>query len=344
MTGISANWKFDSSIGRSKEIYSKFTGIGAYAPDYCLKNSQLEELVDTTNDWIVQRTGIKERRIALHENTSQLAVKAARMALMDSSLDPSAIDLIIACTVTPDCFTPSVSCMVQAEIGANRAAAFDVNAACSGFVYGVDIADAYIKSGKFQTVLVVAAETLSRIIDYTDRTTCILFGDGAGAAVLTADHDSGILGTYLEAHGTGGSVLWAQALPDESNPFGERLSMTVKERSLKMSGSDVMRFAVAAVPRAVDHVLERSGLTSNQIDWIVPHQANQRIIKNVIKRYHLDENKVYMNLDRFGNTSSASIPLCLHEMKEQGLLKQGQNVVCVGFGGGLTCGAIAVTI
>lgn len=301
-------------------------------------------MVDTSDEWIVQRTGIRERRIALGENASDLGTKAAKAALKDSGIDIGAIDLIIACTVSAECLTPSVSCTVQAAIGAMQAAAIDINAACTGFVYGLDIADAYIKSGKYRCILVVATETLSRIVDYTDRSTCILFGDGAGAVVITASEQPGILGTYLEADGASGQVLRARSLPEEESPFGERHAMAIGERALTMAGSEVMRFAVTAVPRAIDHVMQAAGLAAEDIDWIVPHQANLRIINNVIKRYHLDADKVYVNLDRYGNTSSASIPLCLGEMKEKGLLKEGQRAVFVGFGGGLTCGAIAIQI
>ena len=323
---------------------SKITGFGAYLPPQRLTNSRLEQLVETNDEWIVQRTGIRERRIAAGEGTASLAVKAARAALADAGKEPGELDLISAATVTPDCFTPSLACMVQAELGAGRAAAFDISAACSGFVYALDIADSFLAAGKFQTVLILGAETLSRIIDYSDRSTCILFGDGAGAAVVEASAENGVPATYLWADGTQGGVLRAQALPLGEDPLGVRAPQSIASRAVAMAGGEVLRFSLSEAPRAMDEVLRRAGITIDEIDWIVPHQANKRIISGIIRRYHLPEEKVYVNIDRFGNTSSATIPICLAEMRENGLLQKGQRLLLVGFGGGLTAAAAIIEI
>ncbi len=323
---------------------SKITGFGAYLPPETLTNSRLEGLVNTNDEWIVQRTGIRERRSARGEGTAALAAKAARRALADAGRSPGELDLIIAATVTPDCFTPSAACLVQAELGAVNAAAFDLSAACSGFVYALDTADSFIRSGKFRTVLILGAETLSRIIDYTDRSTCILFGDGAGAAVVEASEENGVLSTYLWADGASGHVLRAQALPQDENPFGTRAPREISDRAVSMAGGEVLRFSLSEAPKAMDEALRRAGLTIADIDWVVPHQANKRIISGIIRRYHLPEDKVYMNIDRFGNTSSATIPICLAEMREHGLLASGQRLLLVGFGGGLTAASAVIAL
>lgn len=323
---------------------SQITGFGAYLPPQRLTNERLEELVDTSDEWIVQRTGIRERRVAQGEGTAELAVKAARRALEDAGRQPGDLDLIIAATVTPDCFTPSLACMVQDGLGAKNAAAFDISAACSGFVYALDIADSFLRAGKFRTALILGAETLSRIVDYSDRSTCILFGDGAGAAVVEASETDGVLATYLWADGSQGRVLRAQALPLGEDPLGERVSRQMADRAVSMSGGEVLRFSLSEAPRAMDEALRRAGLTIADIDWVVPHQANQRIISGIIRRYHLPEEKVYVNIDRFGNTSSATIPICLAEMRERGLLQKGLRLLLVGFGGGLTAAAAVVQI
>lgn len=323
---------------------SQITGFGAYLPPQRLTNGRLEELVETSSEWIVQRTGIEERRIAQGEGTADLAVQAARNALRDAGRRPEDLDLIIAATVTPDCFTPSLACMVQAALGAARAAAFDISAACSGFVYALDIADSFLRAGKFRTILILGAETLSRIVDYSDRSTCILFGDGAGAAVVEASVENGVPATYLWADGAQGGVLRAQALPQGEDPFGSRVSQDIRCRAVSMAGGEVLRFSLSEAPRAMDEVLRRAGLSIADIDWVVPHQANKRIISGIIRRYHLPEEKVYVNIDRFGNTSSATIPICLAEMRERGLLQKGQRLLLVGFGGGLTAAAAIIQI
>lgn len=320
-------------------------GIGSYAPEHRLTNSRLEELVDTSDEWIVKRTGIRERRISMGETTWEMGLKAGQAALADAGLDAEALDLILVSTVTPDSYTPTVSCVLQDKLGASRAMAFDLSAACSGFVYASDVADSYIRAGKAKNVLVVSVERLSSIIDYTDRTTCVIFGDGAGAAVYTASDDGrGILSTYMRADGSLGHSLFAGALPVESDPMTAGRTVDPKYRFLKMGGSEVFRFTAAAVPDAIDNALQRAGLEAGDVDWYVLHQANQRILHMVATRYGLNEEKVYVNIDRFGNTSSASIPLCLAEMKEKNLLHSGQTILMSGFGGGLTYGGIVIKL
>lgn len=319
-------------------------GSGSYVPELRLTNEMLSSMVETSDEWIVRRTGIRERRIAQNTQTIDLAAPAAERALQDAGVHASELDLIIACTATPDSYTPSLSCRIQAAVGADNAFAFDLSAACSGFVYATDVADSYLRTGKVQKVLVVCAENLSRIVDYTDRTVCCLFGDGAGAAVYGwSNSQPGILQTVMAAEGEKGDALLAKALPSEDPMSGNR-EFSSADRFLRMDGKEVFRFTAHAVPDAIDRVLEKAGVTIDQIDWIIPHQANTRIIDMVCRRYGLDPAKVYINLERYGNTSSASIPICLDEMRKNGVLKQGQLAIFVGFGGGLTYGAVLIQL
>jgi len=319
-------------------------GLGSYIPDYVLTNAELEQYVDTSDEWIVQRTGIRERRIAKGKATWELALSAAEAALSDAGITAAELDLIVVTTVTPDTYTPTVSCTIQDKLGAVNAAAFDLNAACSGFVYGVELVDSYIRAGKKKAVLVVSAENLHRVIDFTDRTTCILFGDGAGAAVFVAEEvpdneEAGVLSTFSAADGALREALYIEALPLESDPFGPDRPQVAAQRYLRMNGKDVYRFTAWAVPNAIEKVLEQTGKSATDVDWFVLHQANSRILNMVARRYGLDSSKVYVNINRFGNTSSASVPLCLAEMKQKGLLQKGQLVLMAGFGGGLTYGS-----
>ncbi len=324
-------------------IGTRLIGTGSYMPDLKLTNEMLESMVDTNDEWIVKRTGIRERRIAQNTATWELALEAGRRALEDAALDASELDLIIVGTATPDFFTPSVSCMVQGKLGASKAMAFDLSAACSGFVYSVDVADSFIRAGKAKNVLVICAETLSRIIDYTDRSTCVIFGDGAAAAVFQASEQEGVLTTYMRANGTLGECLKAQCLPVE-DPLAQGPRAVCDHRFLKMAGSDVFRFTASAVPEAIDAVLHQANMTADQSDWFVLHQANVRILQMVTTRYGLDPKKVYVNIDRYGNTSGVSVALCLDEMRKNGQLKAGQHIVISGFGGGLTYGAALIRI
>lgn len=324
-------------------IGTRLIGTGSYMPDLKLTNEMLESMVDTNDEWIVKRTGIRERRIAQNTATWELALEAGRRALEDAALDASELDLIIVGTATPDFFTPSVSCMVQGKLGASKAMAFDLSAACSGFVYSVEVADSFIRAGKAKNVLVICAETLSRIIDYTDRSTCVIFGDGAAAAVFQASEQEGVLTTYMRANGTLGECLKAQCLPVE-DPLAQSPRAVCDHRFLKMAGSDVFRFTASAVPEAIDAVLHQANMTADQIDWFVLHQANVRILQMVTTRYGLDPKKVYVNIDRYGNTSGVSVALCLDEMRKNGQLKAGQHIVISGFGGGLTYGAALIRL
>jgi 3-oxoacyl-[acyl-carrier-protein] synthase-3 len=314
-------------------------GWGKYIPQRVLTNDDLSRMVDTSDAWIVARTGIRERRIAgEEETTATMAVQAARQALEVARIGPEKVDLIIVATATPDYFFPSTACLVQKALGANRAAAFDLAAGCTGFVYALGVAAAMVESGAVQTVLVIGAETLSRITDWADRNTCVLFGDGAGAVVLRAGPDGGgILATVLGADGSGGDLL---ILPGggSRHPASHR---TVAERMhfIRMQGRDVFRFAVRVVPTVTRQALERSGLSLDDVALFIPHQANGRIIESVVRDVKLPPGKVYSNLERYGNTSAASIPIALCEAVEKERLKPGDVVVCVGFGAGLTWGA-----
>ena len=336
----------DSKILGSVEIInSQLIGTGACLPDFVLTNAMLEHMVDTNAEWIVQRTGVRDRRLAKNMHTWALALGAAQDALADAKIDAGELDLILVSTCTPDTNTPNTAAILQDKLGAGAIGAFDINNACTGFVSATDIADCYIKSGKARTVLVVSAETLSRIVDYTDRGTCILFGDGAAAAVYRATEDDnlGIQSTFIAADGSGAEYLRMEALPVE-DPFAEERTVDPKARFLKMQGAAVVRFTARAVPQAFGPLLQLSGITADEIDWVVPHQANLRILDVIARRYHLPKEKVYVNMDRFGNTSSASVPICLNEMRRNGLLREGQTIVCTGFGGGLTYGAFVLKL
>ena len=326
-------------------INSKLIGIGSYVPDFVLTNDILEQLVDTNDEWIVKRTGIRERRIAKGMRTWELGLKAAERALENAGITAADLDMIIVTTCSPDFFSPIEASVIQDKLGA-KCAAMDMNTCCSGFVYASDVADSFIKCGKAKTVIVISAETLSRVTDYTDRGVCVLLGDGAGAAVYTAtEEDSvGILSSYLSSDGSGAEHLYMEALPVEQDPLRPDRSYDQSARFLKMAGAPVVRFTAWAVPQAIDEALHRAGISAGDIDWVVPHQANLRILDVIAKKYNIPKEKIYVNLDRYGNTSSASIPLALDEMRQKGMLHPGQTLVCTGFGGGLTFGAFVIRL
>lgn len=328
-------------IKRGDIINTKIIGTGHYVPKYILTNDELSTMVDTDDDWIVKRTGIKERRIAIDENNIDLAYNASIKAIADSNIDVCDIDLILVGTMSPDFLTPSVSSVLQGRLSANNAAAMDINVACSGFTYALDVADSYIKSGKAKNVLLVCSENLSRVTDFSDRNTCILFADGAGAVVLTASGEEGLLASFLASEGEGWKHLTCGAY-DSTHPFEKKDS--VLSRFWTMSGTDVLRFAVKAVPKAIDEVLLRAKKNISDVDWIIPHQANIRIIDNIIKNYGLSRDKVCVNLNKYGNTSSASIPICLDEYIKDGKIKAGDLALFVGFGGGLSYGSVLIRI
>src|SRR5687768_2018066 len=314
------------------------TGWGMAVPERVLTNADLERMVETSDDWITSRTGIKERRIVGPEDsTTSLSVTAARQALDTAGLTADDIDLIIVGTCTPDQFLVSQACLVQAELGGN-AGAFDLGAACSGFVYALATGNAYIQSGLYQRVLVIGADTLTRFVDYTDRTTCVLFGDGAGAVVLEAsDQPRGLLSTVLGADGAGSKHLyipgWGAFVPETAGIFPEYRPY------LQMNGNEVFKFAVRVMGDAAAEAVEKAGLTFADIDMLIPHQANARIIESAARRLDLPIDKVWINLDRFGNTSAATIPIALCEVEATGQIEDGDNLVFVAFGGGLAWAA-----
>lgn len=315
------------------------SGIGAYAPSNVVTNEDLSSIVETSNEWIVDRTGISERRISTGEDTSSIATKAAKVAINRSLIKNEDLELIIVATITPDMCTPSVACMVQKELGATKATAFDVNAACSGFIYALQIAESMMKIHNFKNALVIGAETLSKIVDWKDRGTCVLFGDGGGAAILTQSKNKGIINTFSKADGSKYESLIAGAF-DVENPYA--LDVNPRNTKVQMKGGEVFKFATAAIVDAVKNVLLNTGYNLDDIKYIVPHQANLRIIDYAAKKLDVNKEKFYVNLDRFGNTSSASIPIALNEMFEKGLLKAEDKIILVGFGGGLTFGSALI--
>lgn len=321
--------------------FVKFLGIGSAAPEKILSNLDLEKMIDTSDEWILSRTGIAERRIVEPEvATSDLAYEASIKALEDASMDPEDIDGIVVGTITPDYIFPSTACVLQSLLGANNAFAFDVLAGCSGFIYALHVAKGLIQSGGSKNLLVVGAETVSKIMNYEDRTTCILFGDGAGAAVITTTDTPGILSSCLGANGDGGKFLYMPA-GGSRMPTSEE---TVKNGShfLRMEGKEVFKEAVKALQSSTLEAIKQADITPDDIDLLIPHQANYRIIEAVRKRLELPEEKVFSNLDRYGNTSSASVPIALDEAVKSGRLKRGDTVVFSAFGAGFTWGASVV--
>ncbi|WP_232696992.1 beta-ketoacyl-ACP synthase III [Brevibacillus daliensis] len=312
---------------------------GSYTPEKILTNADLEKMVDTSDEWIVSRTGIRERRIASDDQaSSDLAYEAAVKALQKANISAEQLDMIIVATVTPDHSFPSTACILQDKLGASKAAALDVSAACTGFIYGITIATQFIANGLYRYVLVIGVEALSKITDYTDRNTCVLFGDGAGAALLgPVASDKGFKSFDLGADGSGGKLLSVAAGGSRNPATAETLEQ--KMHYLSMSGKEVFKFAVRVMNNATETVLSQAGYEKNDIDLLVPHQANQRIIDSAVKRFGLSEDKVVVNLDRYGNMSSASIPVALDEAVNEGRVKDGDKLVLVGFGGGLTWGA-----
>jgi 3-oxoacyl-[acyl-carrier-protein] synthase III len=318
------------------------SGLGSYLPDKILSNADLEKIVDTNDEWIETRTGIRERRIVDEDTAlSDICVVAAQRALEDAGVHAEDIDLILVATITPDFVFPSTACILQDKLGAKKAAALDIEAGCSGFLYGLAVGSQFIATGMYNKVLVIGGETLSKILDMTDRGTCILFGDGAGAAVLSPVEDgNGFLSFVLGAQGQGGENLCMPA-GGSRNPASEE---TVKDRQhfIKMSGNEVFKFAVRIMGEAAVQSLEKAGLSTKDVDVLIPHQANIRIIDAAMKRLDLDRDKVIVNLDKYGNMSAASIPVALDEAVKEGRIKNGDTIVMVGFGAGLTWGACAM--
>ncbi len=321
---------------------SMIAGTGSYLPEKVLTNADLVKMVDTTEEWIVSRTGIEQRHIASPEQaTSDLATEASRRALEMAGIGPLDLDLIIVATITPDHFFPSTAALVQKNIGAAKAAAFDLEAACTGFIYGISVGDQFIRTGMYRNILVVGAEVLSRYINWDDRSTCVLFGDGAGAAVLApGEGDSQVVSTHLHCDGSLMDLLFAPGGGSRMPPSYEVIDK--KLNTVKMKGHETFRVAVKKLSEVVDEALESNGLTEEDIDFLVPHQANLRIIKATAKKLKLSEDKVVQTIQRHGNTSAASVPLALDEAVRKGLIKGGDTVLLEAFGGGLTWGAALI--
>jgi 3-oxoacyl-[acyl-carrier-protein] synthase-3 len=313
--------------------------MGYYLPEGVLTNFDLEKMVDTSDEWIVTRTGIRERHIANKEEaTSDLAIHAAHKAMADAHIGVGDLDLIVVGTATADLPFPSTACIIQDRLGAKKSAAFDITAACSGFIYAVTIVHSMISLGKAKRALVIGVETLSRIIDYEDRATCVLFGDGAGAVIMEpCDPGEGILATHLGSDGSYADLLYQPAGGSRRPLTEERLRN--KEQYVKMKGDGLFKYAVKAMVDAGETVLREAKMKAADIDVMIPHQANLRIIEGVRTRLKLPPEKVIVNIDHVGNTSSASIPIALCEARDQGLVKRGDTILMVAFGGGLTWGA-----
>lgn len=313
---------------------AKIIGLGTYVPEQIVTNQDLMKFLDTDDVWIRERTGISERRISSKEGTAKMAAEAAKRAVRDAGINPEELDMIIVATSTGDKSFPSAACEVQAEIGASHAAAFDLTAACSGFIYALHIMQGFFRSGMYRTGLIIGAETISRVLDWTDRGSCILFGDGAGAAVVRAE-ESGVIETLIGSDGTKANVLSCVARTHENCLTGGKPELGF----MQMDGQEVFKFAVKKVPEIVEELLQKTGTSREDVDHYVLHQANIRILEGAARRLKLPMEKIPVNIDRYGNTSAASIPLLLDEMRMDGRLKAGDKLVLAGFGAGLTWGA-----
>jgi 3-oxoacyl-[acyl-carrier-protein] synthase-3 len=323
-------------------IRAGILGTGRSYPEGILTNADLEKIVETSDEWITTRTGIKQRRKAAPgEYTSQFATRASQQAIERAGIDANDLDLILCATVTPDQILPSTACLIQAQLGANKAAAMDIVAACSGFVYGINIADPMIRSGQIKYALIIGAELLTRYVDYTDRSTCVLFGDGAGAAILgPVEGDRGILASKIRSDGRYEEQLYAPGGGTKGGFTAETIARG--DHFFKMKGNEVFKVAVRSMNDISRQVLCEAGLKTEDIDLFIPHQANQRITEAVANQLKVDLSRVYSNIARTGNTSSASIPICLDECVETGRVKSGDNVLMASFGGGFTWGAVAM--
>ena len=320
---------------------AKITGLGKYIPEKIYDNAYMESIVDTNDEWITRRTGIKERHISADdEYTTDMAIKASQEAIADAGISAEDIDLILLATVTPDYFTPSCACVIQGKLGAKNAMAIDYNAACSGFPVGLGIANQFIKAGMYKTILVVCADVLSKATDYTDRATCVLFGDAAGAAIVQASEEPGIISVDMGADGEGALAITSMAYRNDEEEMEKRLAK--RKDTLWMAGQAVMKFAVKAMADSSQRVLDKAGLTYDDIKLVVPHQANYRIVDSAIKRMGIGYDKVILTIEKYGNTSASCIPVALYEAVKTGKLQKGDKAVLVGFGGGLTYAACVI--
>lgn len=320
----------------------KILDISSYIPETQITNEDFTKIIETSDEWITSRTGIHTRYYALGMPVWEIGYKAAEKVIAKTGISKNEIDLIICTTVTPDTLVPSTACIIQDKLGINGCQAFDINGACSGFVYAVDMAQKYLSSGDYKNILIISAEKLSNITDYKDRSSCILFGDGAAAALITSA-DASYAG-YMGADGSGSSFLKADSIRTVENPFYKVKNIDKPEKEtdglLFQDGKEVYKFAVGIMPAAVEKVLEKAGVSAEDIDMIVPHQANIRIIQTAAAKLNVPMEKVYINIDKYGNTSSASIPIAFSEAVDAGKIKRGDKVVLVGFGAGLTFGAV----
>lgn len=322
-------------------MHAVIKGIGSFLPDKVLTNKDLERIVDTTDEWITTRTGIKERRILdKGKSTSYMGIAAAEKAIADSGLDKSDIDFIIVATVTPDYMFPSTAALIGAKLDIGGIPGIDIEAACTGFIYALTLAEGLILSKKYRNILIIAADNLTKIVDWTDRATCVLFGDGAGAVVLSGDgsDEFGIINSYVGADGNFEKIL---SLPagGSRNPASEE-SIRNKGHFIKMTGNTTFKIAVKKMGESAEKVLNMAGIAAEDIQWLIPHQANYRIITATAKRLHLDPSRVFIDLEKYGNTSGASIAIAMADLYEQGKLHQGDFILLDAFGGGLTWGAI----
>lgn len=320
--------------------YSRISGTGSYAPERKLTNAELSRYVDTDDTWIQSRTGIQQRHISTGQGTTDLAYEASLRAIQDAGIDPKAIDLVIVATVTPDHYFPGTAQLLQARLGLNEVMAFDLNAACSGFLYALNLADKMIQSGAHKHALIVGAETLSRLTDWRDRNTCVLFGDAAGAMIISHSAKPHIHDVFCGARGDVEGALYCLNVPLKS----PESNLTGVQDHIHMSGRDVFRFATNIVPRLIQDLLHRNQITLSHINLLVAHQANRRIIEHAAKELQLDMSQVFINIDQYGNTSAASVPLAVDEAIKSGQLKRGDTFITVAFGGGLSWGAALINL
>ncbi len=323
---------------------SMIVSTGSAIPDKILTNSDLEKIVDTTDEWIRSRSGIEKRHIAAdNQFSSDLGAEAAKKAMIRAGVTPEELDYIIVATITPDVGFPSTACFIQEKLAAFNATAMDISAACTGFIYAMELADCLIQANKAKTILIIGVETLSKITDYTDRTTCVLFGDGAGAAIIKpAENERGVLGTFTKSNGSLHYLLHIPGYGTKYPPTHESIDQRLP--FIKMAGKEVFKFAVTAMGDAAVKILQDTGLTNKDIDLLIPHQANLRIIDATAKRINLETEKVFVNVNNYGNTSAASIPLALDEAISNGRVQQGNIVVLVAFGAGFTWGSAAIKL
>lgn len=314
---------------------TKIIGTGSYVPSRVVTNDDLAEIVETSDEWIRTRTGIVKRHISEGEGTTQMAAQAAKKALNDANVEPEDIDVIIAATSTPDYCFPSAACEVQGILGAVNAVGFDVSAACSGFIFALSTADAMISTGMYKTALIIGVDNLSKVVDWSDRSTCVLFGDGAGAVVVRSSEECGVIRTEIGSDGTKASVLACESRTMENFLTG----MKPEPGYITMEGQEVFKFAVKKVPECVQNLLKNSRANMEDVKYLILHQANYRICESIAKRLKIDMDRIPMNIERYGNTSGASIPILLDELNHEGRLNKGDKLILAGFGAGLTWGA-----